>query len=77
MTVGVPATSPYSTLFAIIKPDPFIFLYFLVVRNNESFRYENNKHFVINIASYGVFKLLQDGHLFLYFLYSRVLLSIQ
>lgn len=70
VTFGEPATSPYSSLFAFIKPDPFIFVYFLLVRCNVGFKYQENKHFLFNIVAYSVLKLLQgwSGFIFLFFI---------
>jgi hypothetical protein len=66
ITFGEPATSPYSTLFALIKPDPFVFLYFLIIRNKEHFSYISEKHFSINIICYCLLKLLQGWSSFLF-----------
>ncbi|PMG31171.1 hypothetical protein BCU94_09490 [Shewanella sp. 10N.286.52.C2] len=66
VTFGEPATSPYSTLFALIKPDPFVFLYFLIIRNKKDFSYTSENHFSLNIIFYCLLKLLQGWSSFFF-----------
>ncbi|WP_155108959.1 oligosaccharide repeat unit polymerase [Intestinirhabdus alba] len=59
------ATSPYSPLFAFLKPEPFIYLFFLYFRTTKGFSYKKNILFTINIILFIAFKILQGWTSFL------------
>ncbi|MDM2827709.1 oligosaccharide repeat unit polymerase [Citrobacter sp. Cpo089] len=59
------SASPYSPLFAFLKPEPFIYLFFLTFRMEKDFSYRKNLLFTINILLFITFKILQGWTSFL------------
>lgn len=63
------ATSIYSPLFSFLKPEPFIYLFFLYFRMDKNFSYKGNILFTINIVLFIFFKILQGWTSFLLILF--------
>ncbi|KDU26889.1 putative membrane protein [Escherichia coli 3-267-03_S4_C2] len=63
------STSSFSAFFAILKPEPFIFFYFLYYRLKPGFTFIKNKIFIFNMFLFIVFKLFQGWTSFLLILF--------
>ncbi|HEM8720672.1 TPA: oligosaccharide repeat unit polymerase [Enterobacter hormaechei] len=63
------STSSFSALFAMLKPEPFIFFYFLYYRMKPRFSFIKNKKFVFNILLFIAFKFFQGWTSFLLLLF--------
>lgn len=62
-------TSIYSPLFSFLKPEPFIYLFFLYFRMNKNFSYKGDILFTTNILLFVFFKILQGWTSFLLILF--------
>lgn len=65
VTASDVATSIYSPLFAFLKPEPFIYMFFLAFRTEKNFTYRKNILFTFNILLFISFKILQGWTSFL------------
>lgn len=56
-------------IFSFLKPDPFIYLYYILIRSKSGFTIKTNKLFILNMIIFSLFKIMQGWTGFIFILF--------